>query len=80
MNAAHILLAELETEVMDVLWECGPSTVNVGRVFLKAEWERPLGNFKVLGGMLAGRVRSMSKACARFPIDLRSFAQCDALN
>jgi diaminopropionate ammonia-lyase len=27
---------------------------NVGRVFLKAEWERPLGNFKVLGGMLAG--------------------------
>jgi diaminopropionate ammonia-lyase len=27
---------------------------HVERVFLKAEWERPLGNFKVLGGMLAG--------------------------
>jgi diaminopropionate ammonia-lyase len=27
---------------------------NVGQIFLKAEWERPLGNFKVLGGMLAG--------------------------
>jgi diaminopropionate ammonia-lyase len=26
----------------------------VGRLFLKAEWERPLGNFKVLGGMYAG--------------------------
>jgi diaminopropionate ammonia-lyase len=27
---------------------------NVGRVFVKAEWERPLGNFKALGGMVAG--------------------------
>ncbi|MGH8078144.1 MAG: pyridoxal-phosphate dependent enzyme, partial [Lysobacter sp.] len=27
---------------------------NVGRVFVKAEGERPLGNFKVLGGMVAG--------------------------
>jgi diaminopropionate ammonia-lyase len=34
----------------------------VGRVFLKAEWERPLGNFKVLGGMLAG-LRALARTC-----------------
>jgi diaminopropionate ammonia-lyase len=33
----------------------------VGRLYLKAEWERPLGNFKMLGGMLAGL-----RALARF--------------
>ncbi len=27
---------------------------DVGHVFIKAEWERPLGNFKSLGGMTAG--------------------------
>lgn len=26
----------------------------VGRLFAKAEWQRPLGNFKSLGGMIAG--------------------------
>jgi diaminopropionate ammonia-lyase len=34
---------------------------DVGRVFLKAEWERPLGNFKVLGGMFAG-LRALARA------------------
>ena len=34
---------------------------NVGRVFLKAEWVRPLGNFKVLGGMYAG-LRALARA------------------
>lgn len=33
----------------------------VGRVFVKCEGERPLGNFKVLGGMLAAR-RAISRA------------------
>lgn len=33
----------------------------VGRVFVKAEGERPLGNFKVLGGMIAG-LRAIAKA------------------
>jgi diaminopropionate ammonia-lyase len=35
---------------------------HVGRVLLKAEWERPLGNFKVLGGMLAG-LRALARHC-----------------
>ena len=35
--------------------------VNVGRVFLKDEGERPLGNFKVLGGMVAG-LRALARA------------------
>ena len=34
---------------------------NVGRVFLKAEWVRPLGNFKSLGGMFAG-LRALARA------------------
>jgi len=34
---------------------------NVGRVFVKVEAERPLGNFKVLGGMLAG-LRALARA------------------
>lgn len=34
---------------------------NVGRVFVKAEGERPLGNFKVLGGMVAG-LRALARA------------------
>lgn len=33
----------------------------VGRVFVKAENERPLGNFKVLGGMVAG-LRALARA------------------
>jgi diaminopropionate ammonia-lyase len=37
--------------------------VEVARVFLKLEAERPLGNFKVLGGMIAGL-----RALARFEI------------
>lgn len=34
---------------------------NVGRVFAKLEGERPLGNFKVLGGMTAG-LRALARA------------------
>ncbi len=34
---------------------------NVGRVFVKAEGARPLGNFKVLGGMVAG-LRALARA------------------
>lgn len=34
---------------------------NVGRVFVKVEGDRPLGNFKVLGGMLAG-LRALARA------------------
>ena len=34
----------------------------VGRVFLKAEFARPLGNFKVLGGMFAG-LRALARSC-----------------
>jgi diaminopropionate ammonia-lyase len=34
---------------------------NVGRVFVKAEGERPLGNFKALGGMVAG-LRALMRA------------------
>jgi diaminopropionate ammonia-lyase len=34
---------------------------NVGRVFVKVEGERPLGNFKVLGGMIAG-FRALARA------------------
>jgi len=34
---------------------------NVARVFVKVEAERPLGNFKVLGGMLAG-LRALARA------------------
>jgi diaminopropionate ammonia-lyase len=34
---------------------------NVARVFVKAESERPLGNFKVLGGMFAG-LRALARA------------------
>src|SRR5262249_56540991 len=37
--------------------------MQVGRVFVKAEGERPLGNFKVLGGMLAG-LRALARAGA----------------
>lgn len=33
----------------------------VGRVVAKAEWERPLGNFKALGGMVAG-LRALARA------------------
>lgn len=33
----------------------------VGRVFVKAEGERPLGNFKALGGMVAG-LRALARA------------------
>lgn len=33
----------------------------VGRVFVKAEGDRPLGNFKVLGGMVAG-LRALARA------------------
>lgn len=33
----------------------------VGRVIAKAEWERPLGNFKALGGMIAG-LRALARA------------------
>jgi diaminopropionate ammonia-lyase len=36
---------------------------NVGRVFAKSEGERPLGNFKVLGGMIAG-MRAVARAVA----------------
>jgi diaminopropionate ammonia-lyase len=36
-------------------------TTNVGRVLAKNEAERPLGNFKVLGGMTAG-VRALARA------------------
>lgn len=35
----------------------------VGRVFIKAEWERPLGNFKSLGGMVAG-LRALARAAS----------------
>jgi diaminopropionate ammonia-lyase len=35
----------------------------VGRVFVKAEGERPLGNFKALGGMVAG-LRALARAGA----------------
>lgn len=34
---------------------------NVGRVFVKSEGERPLGNFKVLGGMVAG-LRALARS------------------
>ncbi|MEP7246175.1 MAG: pyridoxal-phosphate dependent enzyme, partial [Gammaproteobacteria bacterium] len=34
---------------------------NVARVFVKSENERPLGNFKVLGGMVAG-LRALARA------------------
>ncbi|HEU5136468.1 MAG TPA: pyridoxal-phosphate dependent enzyme, partial [Steroidobacteraceae bacterium] len=34
---------------------------DVGRLFLKAEWVRPLGNFKSLGGMFAG-LRALARA------------------
>ena len=34
---------------------------DIGRVFVKVEGERPLGNFKVLGGMLAG-LRALARA------------------
>ena len=34
---------------------------HVGRVFVKAEGERPLGNFKILGGMVAG-LRALAHA------------------
>jgi len=33
----------------------------IGRIFVKVEGERPLGNFKVLGGMLAG-LRALARA------------------
>jgi len=33
----------------------------VGRVMVKAEWERPLGNFKALGGMVAG-LRALARS------------------
>jgi diaminopropionate ammonia-lyase len=52
---------------------------NVGRVFLKAEWERPLGNFKSLGGMLAG-LRALARACGaasvRQMLDARESYRC----
>ena len=49
----------------------------VGRVFLKAEWERPLGNFKVLGGMFAG-LRALARSCGAASIAemLESPAPC----
>ncbi len=37
------------------------AVAQVGRVWVKAEGERPLGNFKVLGGMLAG-LRAVARA------------------
>jgi diaminopropionate ammonia-lyase len=40
------------------------SLANVGRVFAKSEGERPLGNFKVLGGMLAG-MRALNGAAQK---------------
>jgi diaminopropionate ammonia-lyase len=39
----------------------------VRRVFVKAEWERPLGNFKSLGGMLAG-LRALRRVAANGPL------------
>lgn len=33
----------------------------VGHVFVKAEWQRPLGNFKALGGMTAG-LRALARS------------------
>lgn len=43
---------------------------NVARVFVKVEAERPLGNFKALGGMFAG-LRALARAAdAAFPHDL----------
>jgi diaminopropionate ammonia-lyase len=37
---------------------------NVSRIFAKSEGERPLGNFKVLGGMIAG-MRAVARIAAR---------------
>jgi diaminopropionate ammonia-lyase len=46
---------------------------DVGRVFVKVEGERPLGNFKVLGGMLAG-LRALVRATGATTFeDLPSF-------
>jgi diaminopropionate ammonia-lyase len=46
--------------------------IRVGRVFMKAEYERPLGNFKVSGGMIAG-LRALARALGlATPHDLRS--------
>ncbi|GAB3359472.1 pyridoxal-phosphate dependent enzyme [Lysobacter tyrosinilyticus] len=43
---------------------------DVGRVFVKLECERPFGNFKVLGGMIAG-LRALARVVgAASPIDL----------
>jgi diaminopropionate ammonia-lyase len=39
-------------------------TAHVARVFVKNESERPLGNFKVLGGMVAG-LRALARATGR---------------
>jgi diaminopropionate ammonia-lyase len=40
----------------------------VGRVFVKAEGERPLGNFKALGGMVAG-IRVLARASGVAPLE-----------
>lgn len=44
---------------------------NVGRAFAKLENERPLGNFKVLGGMTAG-LRALARAFDKDPRDTPS--------
>lgn len=65
------LLAELSADAAH-LWGDRPPTrlielpdlaraTSVGRVFVKVESDRPLGNFKVLGGMLAG-LRALARA------------------
>lgn len=47
-------------------------SMNIGRVFVKAEGERPLGNFKVLGGMVAG-LRALARVAGAMTLrDLSS--------
>jgi diaminopropionate ammonia-lyase len=49
---------------------------NVGRVFVKVEGERPLGSFKVLGGMVAG-LRRLARAAGLASVrDLNSTRIC----
>src|SRR5690348_2346207 len=47
--------------------------MDIARVFVKVEGERPLGNFKALGGMVAG-LRALAKAVGVSSLqDLGSF-------
>ncbi|MEO7325996.1 MAG: pyridoxal-phosphate dependent enzyme [Dokdonella sp.] len=68
-QAAHLWADYRPTRLLEL--PALARAANVGRVFAKLENERPLGNFKVLGGMTAG-LRALARVSDRVPQDTQS--------